>query len=257
METIDKVVDAVQTPNGLIALLIVLASIFLFLIIVTAFNLEITFKPFSIKRAKKSKGDDGNITTFDIDFLISLIKDAYSLFEANTKSIHKEYKEKIEMSSKSCINTLMNNIILEYVDLLKKGGAKSIDTDQQDILELYLEKDISEIILKALKQFYDDDLTQSQVESLIENSIQSIIIELKARLLKYRLIKDQSSLKSIYDDSPKYIANSLRDAFKNFSNYAKEERSEIEELLSSHNDKLNEQIRNYISGGDFNANNAK
>lgn len=245
METIDKVVDAVQTPNGLIALLVVLASIFLFLIIVTAFNLEVTFKPFSIKKAKKVKD---SLKPFDIDFLINIIKDAYSLFEANTKNIHKEYKEKIEMSSKQCIKMLISSIILEYVDIVKKGGTKTVDVNQRTILELYLERDVSEVILKALKQFYDDDLTQPQVETLIEGSIYSIILELKAKSIKYDLIEDAQGLKSIYDGTSKEIASSLRDAFKNFSNYAKEERAEIEELLSNHNSKINEQIRNYIRG---------
>lgn len=246
METINKVVDAVQTPNGLIVFLVILVSTFLFLIIITAFNLEITFKPFSIKRTKGIK-EKKNLSQFDIDFLVNLIKDAYSLFEANTENIHKEYKEKVELSSKHCIGILVNNIILEYVDLLKKG-EKTFDADQRDILELYLERDINEIILNALRQFYDKDLTQPQVEVLIENSIHSIIVELKAKLLKYRLIKDTTSLKSIYNDSSKFIASSLRDAFKDFSNYAKEERAEIEELLSSHNERLNDQIRNYLRG---------
>ncbi len=245
-----KAIDGVQTSGGLIALLILVSGLIVFLLIVVTFNLQITLKPFSIKRANKNI-DSGKLSQLDINNLVSLIKDAYSIFEYKSKEIHNEYTEKINRSGKSCISSLVNNILIEYSNIVeKKTKMPAYDNSDVGILELYLERDVNDVILDVLKDFYDDDLTQAQIENLIEHSIQKIVFELKGRLIKYRLIKDQASLRTIYDDSPKYIAQSLRDAFRNFSTYAKEERDEIEKLVESRNEDLNNKLKFTIQGGD-------
>lgn len=246
--------DAIQTRNGLIALGIFLVFLLVVLAAVCIFGLEITFKPFSIRRREKQNnrnqlnGNGQSIENLDIDFLVQIIKDAYSLHKAQLDDIQDEYKCKIDTSNKKCISDLMNSIMLEYMDVLNKN-SKSLDNDQHDILELYLEKDVNDVILNSLRSFYDDDMTQTEADQTIENSINSIIIDLKTRLLRYRLIKDQSSLRAVYDDSPRFIANSLRDAFKNYINYAKEEREEIDNLIEKHNIALEEKIRTYVQSG--------
>lgn len=246
--------DAIQTRNGLIALGIFLVFLLVVLAAVCIFGLEITFKPFSIRRREKQNnknqlnGNSQSIENLDIDFLVQIIKDAYSLHKAQLDDIQDEYKCKIDTSNKKCISDLMNSIMLEYMDVLNKN-SKSLDNDQHDILELYLEKDVNDVILNSLRSFYDDDMTQTEADQTIENSINSIIIDLKTRLLRYRLIKDQSSLRAVYDDSPRFIANSLRDAFKNYINYAKEEREEIDNLIEKHNIALEEKIRTYVQSG--------
>ena len=98
-----KAIDGVQTSGGLIALLMVLSAFLVFLLIVVSFNLQITLKPFSIKRASKNT-DSGKLNQLDINNLVSLIKDAYSIFEYKSKEIHNEYTEKINRSGKSCIS---------------------------------------------------------------------------------------------------------------------------------------------------------
>ena len=244
--------DIIQTRNGLIALGIFLIFLLIVLAAVCTFGLEITFKPFSIRRREKPQSSNSsknnNVDNFDIDFLVQIIKDAYSLHKAQLDDVQDEYRSKIDISSKKCVSDLMNSIMLEYMDVLNKN-SKSLDNDQHDILVLYLEKDINDVILNSLRSFYDDDMTQVEADQTIENSINSIIIDLKTRLLRYRLIKDQASLRAVYDDSPRFIANSLRDAFKNYINYAKEEREEIDNLIKRHNIALEEKIRSYVQSG--------
>ena len=248
--------DVIQTENGLIVFLVIAALVLALIGAVCVFGLEITFKPFSIKKRlpKASAISSKELEKFDIDFLIRIIQDSYQLHRALVAGVQEEYKSKLDISSKKCISTLMNSIILEYIDFLNKN-SKTLDTDQHDILELYLEKDINDVILNSLHSFYSEDMTQTEADTVIENSINSIIIDLKTRLLRYRLIKDQSSLKSVYDESPRLIANSLRDAFKTYINYAKEERNEINDLIAKHNAALEEKIRSYIQKGEHNVNN--
>ena len=246
-ETINAAIEAAQTPGGLIALLMILSAVLVFLLIVVFFNLEITFKPFSIKRVKKI--NDTSSTQIDIDFLIKTIKNAYDLFETRAKVIHKDYKNRLKNSSDNCINLLVNKILMDYSDMLYKQ-SHSYDNEQRDILTLYLEKDVNEVILDTLQGIYDvNDLTQSEAENLVESSIKNITFLLRSRLVKYHLLKDRQNLNTIYDELPKTVAGALREALKQYLDFTKEEREKTDELMEEHNKELSSQIRRYLNKG--------
>ena len=253
MDTVDSFFQTIQTKNGIIALAIIFAALLIFLIVVTIFGLEISFKPFYIKRVPRRQAEPSASSQpepVDVELLISIIRDAYSLLELHSKTIKHKYEERYENSSKKCIAALMNTIMLEYIDLIKEKGRRSppeID-DQRDIVELYLEKDINEVIISALKNVrsHGTDVDgAAATDNMIETLIEEISIDLKTRLLKYRLVgKDQTQeLRSVLDDSQKIMAGALHDAFKNYMACAQEEQKEIDSLLETHNKDLREKIQ--------------
>ena len=243
-------VEVLKTPYGLIIVGIVLAVVVLLLCLVAFLGLEVTFKPFSIKsirKEKKEKQQQHNINKFDLDFLIDTIKDAYQLYEGSSKDIHDKYNQKLNYANEKYVSSLVNDTINEYTDLLsKKTNEPSIVEESSDVLQLYLERDIGSVLLNELKEFYDEDLTQPMVENKIENSISKIVAALKRNLLKYAGIIDKECLTSIYKDPPRFLANTLKDAFKDFSSYAKNEQNDIIELLNQQTSKCIEKINNHF-----------
>jgi hypothetical protein len=253
---VETAIEVLKTPWGAIAIGIAVLALFIFLFLVAVLGLEITFHPFTIKaRPRKSKRENiqqqqqlqHNINKFDLDFLIDTIKDAYQLYESSSKDIHDKYNQKLHYANEKYVSSLVNDTINEYIDLLsKKSSEQSLVEESSDVLQLYLEKDIGSVLLNELKEFYDEDLTQAEVENKIETSISKIVAALKRNLLKYAGIIDKECLTSIYKDPPRFLANTLKDAFKDFSSYAKNEQDDIIKLLNEQTNRCIDKINNHF-----------
>lgn len=252
--TITTALETFQTPGGLIVLIILLAFFLLLMILVGIFRLKVTFKPFSIesgwspnKKRRHNNNSNNSLVeintegSVDLNYIVKTLSDICVDYGKNYEKIKKECTEKLNTFSKHNIEIITKQILLDYSELLKNNPAEFPSEKNDDLLRLYLEKDISDVIISALKYFYDDNITQPELENLIERYVKSIMNDLRLRLQNYKFI-DSEKLESIYNDSSKYIANLLRDAFKNYSACEEEERNRIEKLLLEHNENIKQQI---------------
>ena len=248
---ITTALETFQTPRGLIVLIILLAFFLLLVILIGIFKLKVTFKPFSIEsgwsKDKKRKHNNNSLVEvnteggIDLNYIVKTLSDICVDYGKNYEKIKKECAEKLSTFSKHNIEIITKQILLDYSELLKNNPTEFTSEKNDDLLRLYLEKDISDVIISALKYFYDDNITQPELENLIERYVKSIMNDLRLRLQNYKFI-DSEKLESIYNDSSKYIANLLRDAFKNYSACEEEERNRIEKLLLEHNENIKQQI---------------
>lgn len=244
--------DFLQSLPGatIVAALCVISAVLLILVFTGKLKhigkdgLDFTYSSSEKKKKKEHSSVDFAQQTIDWDLLFSIIKQSYETYMYKKDEIISRYNEYNAVAKSKLISNVINNLLIEYPKILD-GKSSSVDEDR-DILELYLDRDISDVFGSKLQELYNypniNNFTTIELNNLVETAFNEIIYELKVRLTKYQLINDKKTLDSLYDKISRNLSDFLGEALRNYMSYSKKKQEEVNKLMCEHNENLTNKI---------------
>ena len=234
----DKFIDFLSTTNGIITLII-----FAVLILISGSEIgKDEAGHFYIKGRKRKNKNPQNTGT--PESLFFNIRQSEKELESKKVSIIDKYEKIIEHSKTTLVANIINLLLCDFPEIIK-GKAKSVDRER-DLLELYLDRDITEIFSRKLKELYDspelNETTTLAIDQFTEKTFNEIKVELKVKAQKYLLMETTGFIDDLYKACERNILEFLNETIKTYISISKNKQKEINDALDEHKENLKYKI---------------
>jgi hypothetical protein len=243
-ETLQTLLSTTQGTVLLFAAFLVIVALIIFIIIKVVPRITHVGKGgINLRR----KDDDYQTLIPHIKDIISSEYDKYiDLKEELLLNIDKEIKSKQQLSVFRSIDYLC----LEFGSLSTVSDSKKSEeliNQMNMILELYLYRDFSNILMNRLNQLYSSLSFQSKSDLEINNEItlvtDDILRVMKTKVKDYILISERKLILSLYDKATPKIRETVDDAIKSFLSLSKDKKDKIIQMNEERNKKIDERIQ--------------
>lgn len=175
--------------------------------------------------------------------------DSLSEIEASSEKYH----DLIKKGDEKAVEKAIRNYLISFPKLFDDNDERN-NIDTNELLELYLTKDINGLIIEKLEEIYEDPETKCKEEielnGIAEDLAKEIIISLKCNIRNYRLLADTTDeLNKLFDESARELLDYLKGAIQGYIKYSASEKEEKLALIKKRNDTITEQISNMANGG--------
>ena len=243
----DKFVEFLGTTNGIIVLITIAIVAIILMLSGSEMGKDDNGKFYFRGRRskdKKNKKTNENNTNASPEDLFFRIRQSEKELESNKVTIINKYEKSIELSKTALIVNTINLLLCEYPEMIK-DKTKYVDKER-DLLELYLERDITEIFSKKLKELYDTpemkDTTTITSDQLSEKIFNEIKTELKVKSQKYILMETSDLIDNLYKSCERNILELVNDTIKTYISISKNKQKEISDALEEHKNNLRNRI---------------
>src|SRR5574344_369427 len=238
----------------LIVFFIIIVTIFAMFFLKGCFIFEIDEKGkkrlVPIKKSKKQNKNLSNEAKYIVD---EIVNSEVETFIIKRDSLKKKYKSIKDTEDKAAIKNSINSLLLKYSDL----GLKDDDNFNTNytLFDLYLERDLNNIILEKLNTLHDKaglkECSEIELNSYVESKVREIIDEMKIKLKEYKLVVSSSKpIEKIFDDSSKQLLSNLQMTIRSFTDNSKQYQEEEKKLIEERNRSIEVQIRKLSGGGE-------
>lgn len=239
---IDKLFAFLGTTNGIISLIAFSAIIVILALSGTGISYS-KENGWSIQPRKKQNKQKGS-TENSSESLLFDIRQSEKRLESDYDQIQRKYENLISVSKTSLITNVINLLLCDFPKIIE-GKSDSINRER-DLLELYLDRDITNIFSKKLKELYDSSELKStttlNIEQYTEKIFNEIKIELKMKAQKYLLMETSSFIDELYKTCERNIIQFLNETIKAYITNLKNEKEEIDRALDEHKARLKYKI---------------
>jgi hypothetical protein len=245
-----------STAQGwvLIVFFIIMMTIFAMFFLKGCFIFEIDEKGkkrlVPIKKSKKQNKNLSNEAKYIVD---EIVNSEVETFIIKRDSLKKKYKSIKDTEDKAAIKNSINSLLLKYSDL----GLKDDDNFNTNytLFDLYLERDLNNIILEKLNTLHDKaglkECSEIELNSYVESKVREIVDEMKIKLKEYKLVVSSSKpIEKIFDDSSKQLLSNLQMTIRSFTDNSKQYQEEEKKLIEERNRSIEVQIRKLSGGGE-------
>ena len=189
-----------------------------------------------------------NINVRDIDTVKTVIYQVYNNFLEKEYTIEREYNQEIESVGKNTVYNVVQNIVINY----GKSIDETVDTEEelfkdQDLLELYLTRDLNKVVLSKLEYLYDSSSIQKSDDFELNNKIETVSREIIDSLILgikgYGLLTDSLTyLEKTLESSSRPLFDEIRKSIKSYVELNKNKQKEKLELVKTRNEIIDKQI---------------
>lgn len=239
---LDKLLAFLGTTNGIITLisLLVIIAILALSGVGISYSREHGWSVQPRKKHKKEKEFKNN----NPESLLFDIRQSEKRLESDYEGIQRKYENLISVSKTSLITNVINLLLCDFPQIIE-GKSDSVDRER-DLLELYLDRDITEIFSRKLKELYESPDVKSSttlsIEQYTEKIFNEIKIELKMKAQKYLLMETSSFIDELYKTCERNIIQFLNETIKAYITNLQNEKNEIDKALEDHKARLKYKI---------------
>jgi hypothetical protein len=253
----DKLISIINGANGALficvsAILIVglaVAIFFLFRWLIKNKNINFSKQNgLEIKDKEKTKQSplSGEIKMSIKTFrdLIDAVESAYDPYIERREDIKNKFTAQMIEDQDNAISAAIGTLTLDYMN-----GSDDDTKDEREILQLYLKRDLFEVLGGELGKIRKDDSLAIYDDYDINNRISEItdncIRRMNIKIQDYIIINTHIFQK-IFESKISVLRDNIQNVIKKFKHSSKEEQRQIEEKLKDKNEKLSLRIKAII-----------
>ena len=192
------------------------------------------------------KFNGGKSSNVSIPLLVRIIGDEYEKYLLSKEEVHTQINQQIKNVQQTALTRAIEYLCLEFSNLYIDTPEDSL-SKMGKILELYLHKDFSKILLHQLDMLYTSATFMNKTDLEINNEIQSItddsIRAMKLKINEYILFSDTKLLHKLFDTATSKIKESIDEAIKNFIKLSKEQQLRIIELTKVKTESIEKKLK--------------
>jgi hypothetical protein len=240
---------AISTPLGIIVLGVMIIAVFILIIILVkngyAFGKD-EHGHWSFKPREKSRKDEGRRPINNIQ-IINDLDEILSNTDERIKDLQAVTLKEINRIQKEALDRAIATIVLEFSE--QPVESKRDPGELVMVLQLYLERDLTKIVIEKLDGIRNSPSFLKKSETDIMSDVSQLtsdcIDKMKIQLKTYIIIGDQKSLVQLFENSRRNLTNTLEVTLKNFLKTTKEEQDKKLELLNLRSTKITEKIKSF------------
>lgn len=188
-----------------------------------------------------------------VDSVMKIIKREFDDSITEIESNSEKYQDLIRKNDSRTVDKAIRNYLMTFPKLFGENDTRN-NLDTNDLLELYLTKDINSLIMDKLQELYNDPETKHKEEielnGVAEDLAKEIVVSLKYNIRNYRMLANTTDeLNKLFDQSARELLDYLKGAIQGYIKYSESEQQERLLLIEKRNDTISDQISNVINGG--------
>ena len=185
---------------------------------------------------------------FNPDVIKGIFDAEFDKFIFLRDKVKQDIKDKIENEQKKEIQTVITNLCLNFSQLVDTTEEENIDV-QHKILKLFLERDLSNILLSNLNSIKSSVSVLNSSEVELINEIQKTTIDcvnsMKNTIFDYVLISE-NVLQELFENSESILKNAIDSSIGNFKKSNKSEQEQIIKLEQERISLINKRLEDLL-----------
>ena len=182
-----------------------------------------------------------------------IVGDEYEKFLLSKEELNVRINKELKSTQQLALTRAIQHLCLELGNVYEETEEYSL-AKMGHILELYLRRDFSTILLERLDLIKNSTNFSMKSEIEINNEIQSAtedcIRSMRLKIREYILISDIKILNKLFDTASTKIKDTIDEAIKNFIKLSKDQQKEILELNKKRTEQINARINELIKKED-------
>jgi len=240
---IGTMLNTVQGTILLFSIFIALVALVIF-IIVKILPRTSAIGPWKfLTKYKIAPGGKSNLSP---DIILSLVGSEYDKFILSKEELNSRINEEIKKVQQQALTRSIEHLCLEFSKIYEETPENSIQK-MGKILELYLHKDFSGIVLEKLNYLYNSSIlflnkTDGEISQETAVLVEDCVRTMKININNYILISDVKILHKLFDTANDKIKSSIEEAIKNFIRLTKEQQHRILEITKIRTEAIEKRI---------------
>jgi hypothetical protein len=246
-----------STPSMILLFIISLTLLGLVIFLIKKiFSRDGEIKPLGIRWGGSGKHTDTDKLFSDFKQKIILLErvfgDEYDRYLLGREDLNTQINRELKNVQRIALTRAIEFVCLEFSKLQEVDDSDTNDSflKMGQILELYLRRDFSSILIERLDSVMNNPFFYEKNEMDINNEIQKMsddcILSMRHKIKDYILISDIKILNKLFDVSTVKIKDNIDETIKQFIKLNKKQQTEIINLNTIRNQNISKRIAEII-----------